>query len=580
MSSFHGLCSFPHGTQNSVFLWLSIACALICTNYSIASCRLFTLQFHSALGNFEDHFTMKDATSITPEQYQVGVGLFTWMRPSFYVDGDDDSVTRAQVGNWREGSCVGYNTLQLERVLDDWWEATRILGVFSVLISWSVFLFCLIMSCLSIANWQRYLLAMSCLAVALVNGMVLLMNQSVMCNKVGNTEGFKTTCEWDQGALVAVAAVILWVCSALLAFCFIEPFREPGYEAAKRKELQDKKRAQRIKQKEKELKKQQKQTAKEKKAKTVHASFSVGKPSKSAAKDTAVDDEESKRAVKSKRQSSKRQSSKKAVASTPTLHDDDDEESQISGRRKSTTRKSSLQRGFEKRNSRRESSNSNMVPPNVEEDYDYDCVPLRSGNEPNHPRNASCVDSDQNASNPIKDYLRERSEQHERDPRASLSSQRQGSTAGEILIDLKSADSAITPRSSSRHSQGSRQRNGSIKSKQSLPAKEQPPRAVSTQRQPSFFQTMERMLFFTDVPDACGGGVPACQNGNGGPPKEFIEVEANHKSKNLADDISQLTGSTTGKSHQQRRSQQVRQARQQDLAVQKPKTPFACDPGC
>ncbi|CAB9504699.1 expressed unknown protein [Seminavis robusta] len=224
MSTYHGLCSYPHGGRSVSFLWFALVGATICTCYSISSCRLVVLTYTSNLGHFEDHFVNFDALS--DERHTVGLGLFTWLRPSFYVDGDDDTVTRATVGNWREGSCVGYNTLQLEDILDPTMEAVRILGVVSILLAFSVFLFSLMLSCLSLAAWQRYILSAACLFAGIGNGLVLLMLNSDLCTSMG-TSG-TSSCVMDQGGLVSIAAVILWVCAALLTYFYIEPVRDPG----------------------------------------------------------------------------------------------------------------------------------------------------------------------------------------------------------------------------------------------------------------------------------------------------------------------------------------------------------------
>ena len=223
-------------------------CATTCTLYSIASCRLVTLQYTSVLGNFEQHFTPRNEIADAEEQYQVGLGLFTWLLPAFYVDGDDDTLTRATVGDWTEGACVGYNTVQLNEFLQGdntpIFESARILGIFSVLIAISTFLFGFFLSCLSIANWQRYMLAAASIGVAIVNGSVLMMLESNVCTDMGTSaeeiaqqqeidnnvtdtgtwESSSTShCELDIGGLVAIGAAILWVASAMIAYFFVEP---------------------------------------------------------------------------------------------------------------------------------------------------------------------------------------------------------------------------------------------------------------------------------------------------------------------------------------------------------------------
>lgn len=219
--------SLPHGVRPVSILWFALACATVCTCYSASSCRLVTLTYTSDLGNFEGHFSNIDA-AVEATTYQVGLGLFTWLRPSFYVDGDDDAVTRAEVGNWREGSCAGYTTLQLDDLLEPMLDAVRIMGVLAVLLSFSVFLFSLMLSCLSLVAWQRCVMAGSCLVAAATNGLVLLFLSSDLCHSMGTDPTVTSQCAMDQGGLVAIASVILWVCAALLTFFFIEPVQEPG----------------------------------------------------------------------------------------------------------------------------------------------------------------------------------------------------------------------------------------------------------------------------------------------------------------------------------------------------------------
>ena len=234
MSSYHGLCTYPHGGRATSLVWLSLTAATICTVYSIASCRLVVLEFSSTLGNFEDHFVNFDEAA-APETHEVGLGLFTWLLPNYYVDGDDDTITRATFGDWEEGSCQGYNTLQLNAMLQDSkFDAVRIMGVLSVLLTFSIFLFGLMLSCLSIASWQRYILCASCTVAGIFTGCILLMAQSGPCINTGQD----SSCQLDEGGLVAIAAVMLWVCGALLTYFFLEPpttlSRAEKYQQARR----------------------------------------------------------------------------------------------------------------------------------------------------------------------------------------------------------------------------------------------------------------------------------------------------------------------------------------------------------
>ena len=96
--------SYPHGGRASAFLLVSMACATVCTCYSVSTCRFATLEFQSEYGDFDLHFYASDRED-SLSTYAVNVGLFTWLRPFDTLE-------------WTEGSCSGYNELQREIIVD------------------------------------------------------------------------------------------------------------------------------------------------------------------------------------------------------------------------------------------------------------------------------------------------------------------------------------------------------------------------------------------------------------------------------------------------------------------------------
>mgnify|MGYP005841303013 CR=1 FL=1 len=197
--------SYPHGGRVSGLLLVSMACAVVCSCYSITSCRFLTLEFESQYGDFDNHFYKLESEGETTA-YSVGVGLFTWLRPFDTLD-------------WTNGHCAGYTELQREVILDERFDSLRIIGVLAVVASLSLFLFSLFMSCLAFNNIQRYLLVLCAMIVGGLTGSVFLITRSALCTQVGEN----SNCSMDQGGLAAVAGVILWVMTGLIGTFFVQP---------------------------------------------------------------------------------------------------------------------------------------------------------------------------------------------------------------------------------------------------------------------------------------------------------------------------------------------------------------------
>lgn len=197
--------SYPHGGRVSAFLLLSMLCGVVCTCYSISSCRIVTLDYRSQMGDFDQHFSDRD-----PEEeyavYRVGVGLFTWHRPFDTLD-------------WESGACAGYNQLQREVIIDQLFELIRVAGILAVVMGVSCFFFSLSIACLSFSNIQRYIMVITAIIMSALTGTALMITRSGVCTRVGENPN----CSIDRGGLVAIAGVICWMLTSLVAIFFVQP---------------------------------------------------------------------------------------------------------------------------------------------------------------------------------------------------------------------------------------------------------------------------------------------------------------------------------------------------------------------
>lgn len=169
-----------------------MAFAAVCTCYAVTSCRFFSLDYQSKYGDFDNYFYYHETEHLTT--HHVGVGLFTWLRPFNTV-------------NWKTGHCAGYNQLQRQAVLDEIFDVVRILSIFAVLCSVSLFLFTLSISCLAFNNIQRCMMVICAGAVAALTGSAFLITRSGLCTGVGQNP----SCSIDQGGFAAIAGVGLWI---------------------------------------------------------------------------------------------------------------------------------------------------------------------------------------------------------------------------------------------------------------------------------------------------------------------------------------------------------------------------------
>jgi hypothetical protein len=210
-------------------LLLTMAVGTVCTCYAVSTCRFVTLEFQSQYGAFDEHFFANDPDSENLTTYQVGVGLFTWLRPF-------DSL------EWSDGSCAGYNELQRDEIVTGTFEILRIVGIIAVIMSICLFLFSSIMTCLSLTRLQRYTMVACTFTLAAATGSLFLVSQSSICSDTG----VNPSCTMDQGGLVALGGIVSWVFTTLLIMFCIKPVRDnkltPKQKSQRKKELRMKQR--------------------------------------------------------------------------------------------------------------------------------------------------------------------------------------------------------------------------------------------------------------------------------------------------------------------------------------------------
>jgi hypothetical protein len=124
------------------------------------------LKFSSSDGCFEDYFSIYGTKQADGEQQlcTAGIGLFQWLKP--YEDGSND---------WTDGYCVGYQESMLSIIEDPIFDASRAFGTFAVLISFVVFLWVFMLSCLELNRIQSILLRILCFLGALTTGLGFLL---------------------------------------------------------------------------------------------------------------------------------------------------------------------------------------------------------------------------------------------------------------------------------------------------------------------------------------------------------------------------------------------------------------------
>jgi hypothetical protein len=214
IKSFSEYCSsYPHGGYTSLGLFLTCAAALSTTTYAVASCRMLVVTFTSMQGGFEQTFSdFNDRDGTTTERYKVGAGLFQWLHPF-------DNTANGDSGSWSDGYCVGYQTTMLNSISDTAFETARGFSVFAVLLACIVTAWSLLMSCITWNRIQIRLLNV-CLAMgAICTGLTFILKKAAICQ----TAFQDRTCSIDQGGLMLVAAVILWMAAFFISIIFLKP---------------------------------------------------------------------------------------------------------------------------------------------------------------------------------------------------------------------------------------------------------------------------------------------------------------------------------------------------------------------
>ena len=127
-------------------------------------------------------------------QFRVSAGLYTWSD---------------------QGQCVGYRQTMLEELTEPIFEAVRIIAVVAVILSITMLLWIILMTTMSMKPWELGAQRLLLLVLASLTGLSFLVLKSSLCSDDAG-DRMSTTCELDQGGLVAIAATILWFVAFLI----------------------------------------------------------------------------------------------------------------------------------------------------------------------------------------------------------------------------------------------------------------------------------------------------------------------------------------------------------------------------
>jgi hypothetical protein len=185
---------------------LAAAGGFAAAGYAFASCRFVIVSFTDAEGAFEDVVGGPDGGGDVVRSFRVAAGLFTWLNPQ-------------SVENFDEGTCDGYRATMLEELSEPFFEAARIMSVIATLLSIMMLAWILLISTLSMRRREIWFMTFSFLVLTSMVGLTFLIFQSSLCNDVGTD----TSCELDEGGLVAIASCILWLVCLLISCIFVKP---------------------------------------------------------------------------------------------------------------------------------------------------------------------------------------------------------------------------------------------------------------------------------------------------------------------------------------------------------------------
>ena len=200
-----GNSSYPLGGFVTAGLILSTSAAFVTTVYATASCRFVVVTFTSSLGNFEEHFNSAREGN-DQMTYRTAIGLYQWLRP---FDPED----------WTVGTCVGYQQTMIDAITDTMFDVSRTMSVFAILIAIFQFCWMFLSSCLSMNRLQCYLFLFLSFLGTMCTGLTFLFRRSTICT----TEFDAVDCKIDQGGLVMIAAILLWVLTLAVSIYYVYP---------------------------------------------------------------------------------------------------------------------------------------------------------------------------------------------------------------------------------------------------------------------------------------------------------------------------------------------------------------------
>ena len=201
---------YPLGDKVSYALMASACAAMAATIVATMSCRFVTVSFTSSSGGLEDYFASGNRdVNETPTQYTAGVGLYQWLRPN----------NPEATSDWSEGACAGYQETMLASISDQIFEVARTFSVFAIIMSvvetcWVFFTSCFEMNKLQVIMFCG-LSAIGTISTA----MTFLFPFSSICQ----TEFEARECTIDQGGLIMIGAVVLWLITFCLSAFFVYP---------------------------------------------------------------------------------------------------------------------------------------------------------------------------------------------------------------------------------------------------------------------------------------------------------------------------------------------------------------------
>eukprot|EP00545_Synedropsis_sp_CCMP1620_P001282 CAMPEP_0119008112 /NCGR_PEP_ID=MMETSP1176-20130426/3470_1 /TAXON_ID=265551 /ORGANISM="Synedropsis recta cf, Strain CCMP1620" /LENGTH=296 /DNA_ID=CAMNT_0006960383 /DNA_START=203 /DNA_END=1096 /DNA_ORIENTATION=+ len=176
--------------------------------YAFASCRFVIINFVDDSGSFEDVLSGPSSGGDFNRNFRVAAGLFTWLNP----------ISTAS-DNFDQGQCVGYRTTMLAALEEPTFEAVRIMAVIATLLSIMMLVWIMILTTLSMRRREIWFMSFWFFILTSLVGLTFLVFQSSLCQDVG----MDTSCDLDEGGLVAIAACILWFVGLLVSCIFIKP---------------------------------------------------------------------------------------------------------------------------------------------------------------------------------------------------------------------------------------------------------------------------------------------------------------------------------------------------------------------